>query len=137
MVKKKQDWRSPITSYQEFVPQDFIAACTRELLGYKAYGSMIHTGNLYHDNNHNGYYNRGEDLDVQSGSVPANASQNPNSNYVHTSVLPVNINDNYYYTRFSYNIFNDFLSYTSKLSGPLYVYNNHYFTSYEKITTAS
>ena len=99
---------------------------------------------LYHDDNRNGRYDSGliiignEEVNVASGAVPRGASADPNSGYIDGD-LPNNINDGYYYLKYSgrQDTYND------KVVGQLYRYrpnwlsSYYYFTSYEKVSNLS
>ena len=134
MIKKKRVWNSPRITYQEFTPQEFIAACTKQLVGYKAYGSDIITGNLYYDRNSDGEYDRdNENVTHSSGTVPTGASSSSNSPYLPGAPTP--LTGNYYtnyVTRYRFIIFFPYEAYTDQVS-PIYKNGDIYFTDYDKV----
>ena len=142
MKTNKKVWIKPVVEVQMFVPQDCVAACTSQYLGWKVYGGMLISGNLYHDDDKDGEYDPGflgfgnEKLTTDTSEYPSGASTNPNS--YHTGNPPTNINDGNYYTGYTQQGF-IFVErpYNGKIMGNLYKQGNRYFTSYESVKTVN
>lgn len=135
MVKKKQDWRSPITSYQEFVPQDFIAACTRQLVGWKVSRNDV-IGTIYHDDNNNTRYDNGERKSSNGNPIP-NGITPP---YIPISTPPINTNnDNRFYESYRGIVIPTpwgdigYAQYTNQITGTIYTYGGQYFKRYDQV----
>ena len=107
VLKKK--WGKPITNVQQFVPQEFVAAC------YRPNGFIV-SGYLYKDKNGNTYKNPGEEISYSSNPpFPSSLDSEPTAlsgNYYHESK---EIKNNQHYTN---------------SIDPLFNVGNYYFTSY-------